>query len=215
MLAPVLKALTHPSRCSILWLLMGDRCMTPAELSQQLKLARSTVSYHVDALERAQLVTSEWSRGHRFSRLRDECVAQLLEKLALFSKPRPKPDARPIAQARRCYRHLGGQLSVQIATNLTQRGLFDAQGAHALTSSGLRWLQANGWWTADAAPTVISCLDWTERQIHFGGELGAALLSTLLRRGWLRDRPDSRVLSLTAAGRSGFEEEWGIRLAKY
>ncbi len=212
MLEPVLKALSHASRCSILWLLMGDRPMTPSEISRRLKLARSTTSHHLDALERAQLVTSDWSKGHRFSRLAGEQVAQLVERLALFSRPTPEPDNRPIAKASRCYQHLGGRLSVQIATALIERRLIDTEGAPYVTPSGIEWLRLNGWWSASAPPTVALCLDWTERRPHFAGELGTTLLSRFLRQGWLRARPDSRVLTVTVAGRIGFEDEWAFDL---
>jgi hypothetical protein len=50
------------------------------------------------------------------------------------------------------------------------------------------------------------------RRPHVGGALGAALLSALLGRRWLRRRPEGRALAITAAGRAGFEATFGASL---
>ena len=48
-------------------------------------------------------------------------------------------------------------------------------------------------------PLCRRCLDWSERQSHLGGALGAAVLARLLDKGWAR-REAGRVLTITPAG---------------
>src|SRR5439155_13262823 len=44
------------------------------------------------------------------------------------------------------------------------------------------------------------CLDWTERQHHIGGAVGAALLSRLIDMKWLVRMHDTRAVRVTHAG---------------
>ena len=57
-------------------------------------------------------------------------------------------------------------------------------------------------------PLVRACTDWTERRPHVAGALGAALLDSMLSRGWLVRRPDGRALNVTPEcpllGRNGY-----------
>lgn len=50
-------------------------------------------------------------------------------------------------------------------------------------------------------PMVRGCLDWTERQPHLAGHLGAAVLTALTASGWLQPTTTSRALHLTDDGR--------------
>jgi hypothetical protein len=59
---------------------------------------------------------------------------------------------------------------------------------------------------AFAAP----CLDWSERQPHIAGALGAALLTRLFDLGWIKRMPASRAVEVTFAGRRGFHRMFGI-----
>jgi hypothetical protein len=52
-------------------------------------------------------------------------------------------------------------------------------------------------------PVCRACLDWSERHSHLGGALGAAILSRLIDRGWVR-RDNGRVLTFTCGGLEGF-----------
>ena len=44
------------------------------------------------------------------------------------------------------------------------------------------------------------CLDWTERNHHLAGPLGAAFLGALCEAGWLRRSRASREIELTPKG---------------
>lgn len=48
---------------------------------------------------------------------------------------------------------------------------------------------------------ACACLDWSERQPHIGGALGAGLLKIALKKKWVVQELDSRALQLTTQGR--------------
>jgi hypothetical protein len=58
------------------------------------------------------------------------------------------------------------------------------------------------------------CLDWSERRPHLAGGVGAALAARLFELGWIARRREGRALSITPAGRAGFEDSFGITLAE-
>ena len=56
------------------------------------------------------------------------------------------------------------------------------------------------------------CLDWSERRPHVGGALGAALLKIALKRKWVLQDLDSRVLDITSNGRREMLTRFGLRV---
>ena len=54
------------------------------------------------------------------------------------------------------------------------------------------------------------CLDWSERRLHIGGTVGAALATRCFALNWLRRHDDSRALAVTPAGERGLREIFGI-----
>ena len=107
---------------------------------------------------------------------------------------------------------------VALADALVERRLLErGDGGFGLTPAGAAELAAFG---LDVGAilgarraTARACLDWSERRPHVGGALGAALLDELLRRRWLRRRPDGRALSVTRSGEAGFSSAFGVSLA--
>ncbi len=105
---------------------------------------------------------------------------------------------------------------VALADALVARGVLEpGEGAFAITARGEAELAAFGLDVAGAsaapgATTTRACLDWSERRPHVAGALGAALLDELLRRRWLRRRPDGRALTLTPAGGAGLAAAFGV-----
>ena len=59
---------------------------------------------------------------------------------------------------------------------------------------------------------AYACLDWSERQPHIGGALGAALLKTVLKRRWMVEDLDSRALSVTTFGRREMLIRFGLHV---
>jgi hypothetical protein len=89
-----------------------------------------------------------------------------------------------------------------------QRGLIDGEQDLALTEKGRAFFTDFGIDLAALGkgrrPVCRACLDWSERHSHLGGALGAAILSRLIDRGWVR-RETGRVLTFTCEGVEGFE----------
>lgn len=56
------------------------------------------------------------------------------------------------------------------------------------------------------------CIDWTERRPHIAGPVGAALTKRYFDLGWIERVKDSRAVIVTAAGKHGFSDIFGIGL---
>ena len=102
--------------------------------------------------------------------------------------------------ARSCYDHLAGVAGVALADGLVRRGLLEVgESSFVITESGESELAAFGLDLGAVLgarrATARACLDWSERRAHVGGALGAALLDEVLRRRWLRRRPEGRALT--------------------
>jgi hypothetical protein len=57
---------------------------------------------------------------------------------------------------------------------------------------------------------ACGCLDWSERRPHLAGALGATLLASTLRLGWVTRDLDSRVLGVTRKGQRALRERFGV-----
>jgi hypothetical protein len=83
-----------------------------------------------------------------------------------------------------------------------------------LTPSGAAALAALGVDVTAAQATrrrfAFACLDWSERRPHLGGALGAAVLKLLVRRRWVDQDLDSRILRVTPIGRRELNARLGI-----
>jgi hypothetical protein len=63
---------------------------------------------------------------------------------------------------------------------------------------------------AQERPLSRACLDWSEKDHHLAGSLGAALTNELFRLGWLEGREASRVVMVTEVGREGLWNAFGL-----
>jgi hypothetical protein len=54
------------------------------------------------------------------------------------------------------------------------------------------------------------CLDWTERRPHIGGSVGAVLTERCFDLGWVTRIREGRALTITEAGRRGFNDVFGV-----
>jgi len=59
-------------------------------------------------------------------------------------------------------------------------------------------------------PIVRGCLDWSERELHVAGALGAALADRFFELGWIRRRDGNRSVEVTARGRDAFSADLGV-----
>lgn len=109
--------------------------------------------------------------------------------------------------ARCCYDHLAGWLGVALTDALQRREFLIAapDKAFAVTPAGAAWFGEVGVDVAALKPTrrglARQCLDWTERNHHLAGPLGAAFLGALCEAGRLRRSRASREIEITPKGR--------------
>ncbi|MGK5740865.1 ArsR/SmtB family transcription factor [Micromonospora sp. URMC 103] len=220
-LAQLAALLADTSRARICLALLDGRAWTAGELARAAGIAPSTASDHLSRLVDGGLLTEERQGRHRYLRLADPNVAQLLEDLAGRAAPAPEPArtlraaraGAALAYARTCYDHLAGRLGVLVHDTLLDRALLDRTGGLALTAAGLEWCADLGLPVAPLRaarrPLLRDCLDWTERRPHLSGALGAALCARLLDLGWLTRGP-GRSVRLTPAGAPALAAALGL-----
>jgi hypothetical protein len=110
--------------------------------------------------------------------------------------------------ARTCYYHMAGALGVSLFDRFTTLGWLSVSRADDscdLTRAGREAFAALAI-DVDAARALrrrfaFACVDWSERRPHLGGALGAAVLRLALKRRWVVQDLDSRILRITPTGR--------------
>jgi len=211
----------EPARAEMLTALLADRALTATELADIAGVGKATASAHLAKLRDAGLLAVQGQGRHRYFRLADRDVAQLLESLmgvafrtgAVRLKSSPREPA--LRRARVCYDHLAGELGVQAFEALVARHAFksDAAGLH-VTPAGIDWSAAFGidvqTVTAQRRMMCRACLDWSERRHHLAGAWGAALLQRLFELGWARRVKDTRIVQFTPPGERAFQETFAL-----
>ena len=206
------------ARADILTALMGGQALTATELAEVAGVNKATTSAHLARLVEGRLVAVESQGRHRYFRLADDDVAELLESLmgvayragALRLKSSPREPA--MRKARVCYDHLAGDLGVFAFDQFQRRRfLFHGDAGLALTPAGERFVQSLGIDPADhrgpRRPACRPCLDWSERRHHLAGSVGAAMLERIYALGWAKREKGSRVVRFSPAGERAFREK--------
>lgn len=206
------------ARAEVLTALMADRALTATELADIAGVTKPTISAHLAKLVDAHLISVEPQGRHRYFRLANAEVAQLLEALMGVAfrsgavRLRGSPREPALRKARVCYDHLAGELGVLAYDGLQGQGAFTGlqQRELQLTEAGRTWFAALGV-DPDALATqrrcfCRPCLDWGERRHHLAGALGSALLDRVYALGWARRAKDSRVVQFTEPGEYAFRQ---------
>lgn len=218
-LATVSFALSQPSRCAILQALMGGMALSASELSYRAEVSNATTSAHLKHLMNAGLIRVTQTGRHRYYELTGHVVAEIVETLSVLAprklrKPRQVGTVR-LRDARLCYDHLAGRLGVQLTNALQVNGsivrngdLFELQpsGAEFFSRFGLDISKAYG----SRRCFARSCVDWSERQPHLAGALGAVVTDRLFDLGWIVRSRNDRSVTVTREGARGLHREFGI-----
>jgi DNA-binding transcriptional ArsR family regulator len=228
-LAATAALVGDPARASMLLALMDGRALTASELARAAGVTPQTASGHLARLDAACLLAGHRQGRHHYHRLASPAVARMLESImevshaggvgtrrAIVTGPRDKA----MRAARTCYDHLAGRLGVALADALSGRGHLElSPEGGALTDAGFAFLRDFGVYLgtncggATRSGTRLfcrPCLDWSERRLHVGGTLGAALAERCFALHWIRRSDASRAVSVTPAGELGFREAFGI-----
>ncbi|OTA17393.1 transcriptional regulator [Xenorhabdus vietnamensis] len=206
--AAIAAVLADRTRARMLFLMMDGRAYTATELSAATDVAPSTTSSHLNRLAAENLISYVQQGRHRYFKITNAAVANLLENMMHFAHGGYPNIARistpqSLRIFRTCYDHMAGEIAVKIHDSLLANQWMTDN--YALTSIGKEFLTSFGiCCDADTSSRRIfacSCLDWSEWRFHLGGFLGASLLDTFLRKKWAVRQLDSRELNLTEAGR--------------
>ncbi len=210
-IARVAGLIGEPARAEILTALLGGQALTAMELAGVGGITKQTASVHLAKLLDARLLAVQSQGRHRYFRLADDDVAQLLESLmgvayrAGAVRLRTGPREPALRHARLCYDHLAGDKGVQIFDSLLRQAMIRVAGDRLeLTAAGAEFFRGFGIdlgaLTKLRRPLCRGCLDWSARRFHLSGALGAALLQRILALGWARRARNSRVVIFSPVG---------------
>ena len=221
----IAAAIGEPARARILYSLVDGHARTSTELAVVAEVSPSTASVHLNRLRAAHLVTIVAQGKHRYYSLAGTNVATALEGLSVLAGFSPNafiPNTPTrLRAARTCYDHIAGRLGVLLHKRFQAGGWISAASAddgktYDLTPSGTRVLESLGIDVSEVHSLrrkfAFPCLDWSERQPHLGGALGAALLKTVMKLKWIVQDSDSRSLHVTRLGRIQIVARFGINL---
>ncbi len=221
--AAAARLLAEPARAALVLALMDAEALPSGELAARAGIAPSTASEHLARLVEGNLLEVERNGRRRYYRLAGPKVADAIEALAVIAPRYPVGSLREATRgellriARTCYDHLAGRVGVAVATSLEQQrvvvrrngtyGLGPAAGSR-LAGLGIDLEQL----MQLRRPVVRGCLDWSERELHVAGAVGAALATRFVELGWIRRREGNRSVEVTVDGLVGLRRELGVEL---
>jgi DNA-binding transcriptional ArsR family regulator len=210
------------ARAEILTALTAGQALTATELAGVAGVTKQTASAHLAKLLEARLLAVESQGRHRYFRLDNRDVAQLLESLMGVAyrtgavRLRASPREPALRKARVCYDHLAGELGVLVFDGLEQRRLLGTgSDGLQLTRNGQRFFARIGIdveaLVSRRRPLCRACLDWSVRRHHLAGALGAALLDRCFELGWARRAKGSRVVNFSPSGEHALRERFLLK----
>jgi len=215
--------LAERARTALVQAVIEDGPLPASELAARAGIAPSTASQHLARLVDGGFLATSKNGRHRYYRLGDPAVADAIEALAIVA-PQPEPRTlreatrgELLREARTCYDHLAGRLGVAVARALeTGRVVKRQNGGYAL-GPRVRRLETLGIdlesLERQRRPVVRGCLDWSERELHVAGGLGAALASHFFELGWIERRETNRSVAVTEEGSALLRERLGVDFA--
>lgn len=221
-ISTVAHLIAEPVRAVILITLTDNHARSASALAEAAGVTPQTASSHLAKLLDGGLLKVERKGRHRYYRLAGPHISRVLESLASVGpvtqawRTTPNRSARELRFARCCYDHLAGQIGVAVTQRMIERGYLIPRGEYAyeLTESGRSRLKDlgidAGELFADQAGHAHRCLDWTERQHHIAGALGAHLMNAFCSNGWMTRGHETRVVTVTPAGWEALREHFGI-----
>jgi DNA-binding transcriptional ArsR family regulator len=218
----IASAIGEPARARMLASLMDGRARTATELAAIAGITASTASVHLQRLLAVALVKVLVQGKCRYYSLASVDVAAALEGLSVLAGASREPfqptTPGPLRFARTCYDHIAGTAGVALHDRFLGLQWITADSsrkdAYRLTPAGTRMLDSLGI-DIEAAQSLrrrfaYACLDWSERRPHLGGALGAAILHLALRKRWVAQRADGRILTVTSFGRREMQARFGL-----
>ena len=203
----VAGALAVSARATMLVGMMDGRYWTAGELARLAGVSPSSASEHIDRLLAVGLVRERRQGRHRYLVLAGGEVAKLVELLGGISEGVLTPtrslrvhraDAE-LRQGRTCYRHLAGELGIQVLDAWRMAGWVDE--FWQVTDVGLACAQHQGWTLRRSQTGLLRpCVDWTLRRDHAAGEFADRLTTWAFEQEYLVRGAHPRSARLTPSG---------------
>lgn len=223
--AEVASLIGNPSRAAMLVSLLGGKALPAGDLARAAGISPQTASTHLAKMIYAGLLIQESYGRHKYFRLANSEVGHALEALQIISPPKPIRSLRESNQlhalqfARTCYDHLAGKIGVALTDRFLELRFIEKSGKEfILSTEGKTRLYKFGVEVEKSPKSrrcfARQCLDWSERQHHLAGSLGASLTKRLFELKWIENLPDGRAVSVTAAGIKGFFDEFRLIIIK-
>jgi DNA-binding transcriptional ArsR family regulator len=211
-LAAAASLLAEPARAELVLATLADGPLTASELAARVGIARSTASGHLGRLVAGGFLAVGERGRHRYYELAGADIAEAVEALSRVAPQRPARSLREakrselLREARTCYDHLAGRLGVELALALERRSVIVRRdGDYVLGEQAPAELAALGIdlepLSEQRRPLVRGCVDWSERELHVAGALGAALNARLFELRCIVRRDRTRSVAVTPAGR--------------
>jgi DNA-binding transcriptional ArsR family regulator len=209
------------TRAALLSAVIDEGPLPAGALAERAGVSASTASEHLARLVDGSFLTREKHGRQRHYRLASPGVAAAFEALASVAPARPANSLRTATQARHlrsgrtCYDHLAGRLGVEVARALERTGALERLNDGFSLGRSLAVLDDLEIDVEELEhrrrPTVRSCLDWSERELHLGGGLGARVTARFFELGWIRRRRGGRAVLVTPSGADGLHATLGVR----
>ena len=218
-LASTAALIADPGRAAMMTALLDGGSRPAGELARIAGVSAQSASMHLGRLVDGGFLTARQQGRHRYYSIATPEVAHVVEALGVISTPnkyKPSNADREFCYARTCYDHLAGELGVQLAVALEDKGLIVPLGEadYELTTTGEDFLRQ---WQVDTAALRRSrrsfarrCRDWTERKDHIAGALGAAICQKLLEFRWITRDRRSRAVHVSLAGKQQLARQLGL-----
>ncbi len=212
--------LASPPRRRMLEVLLDGHPRSATELAIISGVAFNTASTHLGRLVESGFVSFERDGRHRFYRISEPQISDVIETMYESLPGLSKPPARPLTEieaARTCYDHLAGRLGSSLTCAMISRGylaphekefLLSEEGRSFCSGLGID-LEAV---TRQRRMFARRCLDWTDKRDHLGGALGAALTRRYFAMEWLRPGSRPRLVRVTPHGARAFRKHLGVTL---
>jgi len=211
----------EPARANMLSALLSGKALTASELAGEAGVTLQTASSHLAKLRSGGLVSSLKQGRHRYFRLAEDDVAEMLEAMmgvaarAGHMRTRIRPRDPAMRKARVCYDHLAGEMGVRLFDSLVGHGRLAVRSGEArLTRQGEGFLKGFGIDLSELSPSrrplCRTCLDWSQRRYHLAGQVGDALLLRICALGWARRERSSRALHFSPHGEVKFNRQFPL-----
>jgi DNA-binding transcriptional ArsR family regulator len=215
----LLKELVDPLRLRVIDRLSHAGPATVTRLATELGVPLPQLSNHLRRLREAGMVTGQRSGRQVTYELADpglELLTPLLDSITgRMHGQTPRARGEHVA-SRTCYGHLAGEIGVSIYRGLCDHDALRSRadgmvelGPEAAAAFDRLGVDPN-LRPASRQRFAFECLDATEREPHLAGALGDAVAWSLADRDWITHTSDSRVYSLTTAGRRGLRTVLGL-----